>query len=72
MERIEGEIIIEDFINLLCQASPLAWCAGQGMLHASEWERRAVVQICRAAEYLKVAQQQTTAKVSRKAKLPKQ
>ena len=62
MERIEGEIIIEDFISLLCQASPLAWCAGQGMLHASEWEQRAVVQIHRATEYLKVAQQQATAK----------
>jgi hypothetical protein len=62
MERIEGEIIIEDFIILLCQASPLAWCAGQGMNHASEWEQRAVVQIRRATEFLKVAQQQATAK----------
>ena len=60
MERVEGVVIIEDFINLLCQASPLAWCAGHGMLHASEWEQRAVVQIRRATEFLKVAQQQTT------------
>lgn len=62
MERVEGVVIIEDFINLLYQASPLGWCAGHGMLHASEWEQRAVVQIRRATEFLKVVQQQATAK----------
>jgi hypothetical protein len=61
-ERVEGVVIIEDFISLLCQASPLAWCAGQGMLHASEWEQRAVVQIRRATEFLRIVQQQTAIK----------
>jgi hypothetical protein len=71
MERVESVVIIEDFINLLCQASPLAWCAGQGMLHASEWEQRAVVQIRRATEFLKVSPQQTTTKAQKPRKRSK-
>ena len=58
---VEDRMLIEEFVSLLCQASPLAWCAGVGVEHASEWEKRAVVLIRRATEHLKAAQQPITA-----------
>jgi tellurite resistance protein len=64
----EAKMIINEFMDLVCNAAPLAWCTGRYDSHAHEWEKRAVIQIRRATEYLKVAQQHTTAKVRRKAK----
>jgi hypothetical protein len=61
---VESDMIIEEFIQLMCNSSPLAWCSGYGMDHASDWEKRAVVLIKRATEYLKVKKQLSIAKAN--------
>ena len=52
-EMIKAEIIIDDFISLVCSSSPLAWCSGIGLDNAQKWEIRGVGIIKKATEFMK-------------------